>query len=73
MKSLRLALLSVCVLVASGCSDKAKELYDTAQFEEVQRNHPHARQLYERILRDHASSEYAAPARERLAALDAAE
>jgi len=69
MKSLRLTLLTLCLLAAGGCSDKASELYDTAQFEEVQRNYPHARQLYERIVRDHAGSDFAAKARDRLEAL----
>ncbi len=73
MKHWLLAVSITLIFVSAGCSDKAKELYETAQFEEVQSNHEHALQLYERILRDHASSEYAAKAKERLAALHAAD
>ena len=56
-------------LLLPGCSDRAEDLYETAQFEEVQNNKAHARKLYEEILRDHADSPVAAKARERLAAL----
>ncbi len=59
------------LLGATACSDKAKELYETAQFEELQTNHEHARQLYERILRDHGDSAYAGKAKERLDAISA--
>ncbi len=73
MKHWLLAAAIALAVVSGGCSDQAKQLYETAQFEEVQRNHEHARQLYERILRDHAGSDYAAKAKERLAALHAAD
>jgi hypothetical protein len=41
-------------------------LFETAQFEEQQHNQAHAKELYERILRDHADSPVAEKARERL-------
>jgi len=72
MKPLLVALSFALALALSACSDKAKELYDTAQFEELQTNHEHARRLYESIVRDYADSELAAKAKERLAVLDAA-
>ncbi len=60
--------------LASGCSRTgAAELLETAQFEELQTNVPHARQLYQEILDRYPSSLEAAKARERLTALAAAE
>jgi TolA-binding protein len=57
-------------LVVSGCSgDKAKELLETAELEERQMNVPHAKQLYEDVIRLYPSSREAQTARERLAKL----
>lgn len=57
-------------LAVVGCSrGNAAELLETAKFEEVQRNVPHARKLYQDILTHHPTSPEAAVARERLAAL----
>ena len=54
-----------------GCSgDKAKELLETAEFEERQMNLPHAQQLYEDVIRLYPSSQEAETARARLAALN---
>lgn len=59
-------------LLLVGCSgDKAKELLDTAEFEERQMNVPHAKQLYEEVIRLYPSSPQAQTARERLAKLNA--
>lgn len=61
------------LLLALGCSNpdaKSKELYDTAQFEEQQRNFKHARQLYERILTDYPNTETAKQAEARLKELE---
>ena len=49
-----------------GCGEDPQQLFETAQFEEQQQNHAHARELYERILRDHATSPLAQKAEERL-------
>jgi hypothetical protein len=65
-----IAALALTVLIA-GCGGGAKELLETAQFEELQRNTSHARELYQEILRKHPDSPEAATAKERLAALDA--
>lgn len=71
MKRKIAVLLSVLILAFSSCSGKkAEEAYETAQFEELQRNYVHARKLYEEILEKYPDSEYAAKASERLKALE---
>jgi hypothetical protein len=58
-------------LFAAACSgDKAKDLLDTAQLEERQMNLPHAKQLYEEVIRLYPSSKEADIARARLAKLN---
>lgn len=71
MKKIVLLLLAVTFgIVLTGCSaDKGKELFETAQFEEKQRNIPHATQLYEEIVRKYPGSELAKKAEARLAEL----
>jgi outer membrane protein assembly factor BamD (BamD/ComL family) len=64
------ALAVMLTLPLAGCGDGAEEVFETAQFEEVQNNREHARKLYNRILRDYPDSPFAAKAKERLAALD---
>ena len=66
-----IAALALTMLL-SACGGGAKEMLETAQFEELQRNTTHARELYQEILRKHPESTEAAKAKERLAALDAA-
>ena len=63
-------LVWMLTLPLAGCGDGAEEMFETAQFEEVQNNQEHARKLYNRILRDHPDSSFAARARERLAAME---
>ncbi len=60
----------VLVLIAGCSGDKAKELLETAEFEERQMNLPHAQQLYEDVIRLYPSSQEAETARARLAALN---
>lgn len=58
-------------MALGSCSgDKAKELLETAQFEERQTNLSHAKQLYEDIVRLYPTSHEAEIARARLAALN---
>jgi hypothetical protein len=67
--------LSALIVVASlvGClRGGAAELMETAKFEELQQNVPHARELYQRIVTEYPDSAEAKVARERLAALPAA-
>ena len=61
------AFFSVLLLSCSG--NKAKELLETAEFEERQMNLPHAKQLYEDVIRLYPTSKEAAAAQTRLAAL----
>lgn len=66
----RFMLLVLCCILLMGCSgDKAKDLLETAEFEERQMNVPHAKQLYEDVIRLYPSSKEAETARARLAAL----
>jgi len=66
----RLALCTLVCALALGCSgDKAKELIEMAEFEERQMNMPHAKQLYEDVIRLYPTSKEAETARARLAAL----
>jgi len=67
-------LLSVILIgtgiLLGGCSDKkAKELFETAQLEELQNNSEHAHQLYREIIKKYPDSDYAEPARERMSVL----
>jgi TolA-binding protein len=66
----RLVLCALCCILLLSCSgDKAKDLLETAQFEERQMNLPHAKQLYEDVIRLYPNSKEAETARARLAAL----
>ena len=70
MKRTILILMMILALAFSGCSEKkAKELFETAQFEELQKNQKHARQLYEEIIKKYSKTDYAKMAEERLSAL----
>ena len=61
----------VCLfLLLMGCGDKAKDLYDTAQFEEKQNNRPHATKLYRQIVEEYPDSPFANQAKTRLAELE---
>lgn len=63
--------LCVLNLFTSACTgDKAKELLETAEFEERQMNLPHAKQLYEDLILLYPSSQEADTARTRLAQLN---
>ena len=57
------------ILTCSGDSGKAKELFETAQFEELQKNVDHARKLYRDLLSSYPKTEYAKKAEARLAAM----
>lgn len=61
--------LVFCLVLAACSADKPKELLEIAEFEERQMNLPHAKQLYEDVIRLYPTSKEAATARTRLAAL----
>ena len=67
----RFMLCALCCILLLSCSgDKAKELLETAEFEERQTNLPHAKQLYEDVIRLYPASKEAETARARLAVLN---
>ena len=62
-------ILCLLVLGVVGCGENPKQMFETAQFEELQNNHSHARELYGRIIKADPNSNLAKKAKERLAAL----
>ena len=58
----------VCLTVLGlwGCGEDPQQLFDTAQFEEKQGNHTHAKQLYEQIIQMHPDSQVAKKASDQL-------
>ena len=69
----RLVIFLIIILSLTACSNpdaKGKELYETAQFEEQQRNLPHAKKLDQQIINDYSQTPSAAKAKERLKALE---
>ena len=63
-------LVLVLIILISGCSGgNAKELFETAKFEELQNNKEHATELYEEVIRKYPKSDYALKAQERLSAM----
>ena len=70
MKSMFFSLVLVFAVGLFSCSaDKAAELFETAQFEELQNNNEHARQIYEDIIKKYPKSDSATKAEERLTAI----
>jgi TolA-binding protein len=64
----KLVFAAALLLTLAGCpGESAEQLMKTAEFEELQRNQEHARQLYERIVREYPDSPEAKIAAERLA------
>ncbi len=67
------ALISILsLLLFSGCSNdgaKVEELFETAQFEELQKNQENARELYEDIMQKYPDTTFAQKAKIRLAKL----
>ncbi len=61
--------LALCLIVGCG-GESAESLFETAQFEERQTNVAHARELYQRIIREHPDSEWAKKAKGRLEQLE---
>ncbi len=71
MKRILLIFFITLTVMFSACSGKkAEEIYETAQFEELQKNTVHAKQLYQEITEKYPDTEYAVKASERLKALE---
>jgi TolA-binding protein len=71
MKRFLIVMAAAMFLFLSACSgQKAKETFETAKLEELQRNFSHARQLYREIIEKYPKSEYAEKAAERLKELE---
>jgi hypothetical protein len=62
--------ISLISLMTLGCGDPAKDLYETAQFEERQNNKAHARELYEQVVKQYPGTELATRSADRLAHLE---
>lgn len=67
---LRVLICALAISLPACTKDGAKELYETAQLEELQNNPAHAKELYREILRKYPDSELAKKAGERLKALE---
>jgi outer membrane protein assembly factor BamD (BamD/ComL family) len=60
IRPLTLLFIVICFFAITACTgNEAEELFKTAQFEELQNNREHARQLYENIIKNYPQSEYA--------------
>lgn len=66
----RLFVAGCVVTLLAGCGDNARDLYETAQFEEKQFNKPHAAKLYRQIVEQYPNSSYASQAKNRLVELE---
>jgi len=64
-----LTCLLLCLSLSACTGDTAKDMLETAAFEERQMNVAHAKQLYEDLIRAYPSSKEADVARTRLASL----
>ena len=70
MKNLKVIFFYSLLFFVTACGGSgAKDLYETAQFEELQNNHRHALQLYEEIVRDYPGSEFAKKSGDRIVKL----
>ncbi|MEW6109594.1 MAG: hypothetical protein AB1632_10570 [Nitrospirota bacterium] len=70
MKKPIIVLFMLAAFLSAGCTgDKAAELYDTAQFEELQNNREHAMQLYSEVVKKYPESEHAKKAKQKLSEL----
>jgi TolA-binding protein len=72
MRNMAVLISCICLAALLACSGKgaeAEELFQTAQLEELQKNHDHACQLYQEIIKHYPKHAYAEKAKKRLAAL----
>ena len=64
-------LFCLIFLFVVSCGQSPEQLFETAEFEMLQTNYPHATKLYQEILEKHPDSKFAESARERLKELQA--
>ena len=66
MKKIFYLVLISLQLTLTSCGDSPNQLFETAEFEMLQTNYPHATQLYQEIIEKDPNSELAAKSRKRL-------
>jgi outer membrane protein assembly factor BamD (BamD/ComL family) len=64
-------LFCLIFLFIVSCGQSPQQLFETAEFEMLQTNYPHATELYREILEKHPDSKFAEMARKRLRDLQA--
>jgi outer membrane protein assembly factor BamD (BamD/ComL family) len=65
------SLFCLMFLLIVSCGQSPEQLFETAEFEMLQTNYPHANELYQEILEKHPNSKFAESARKRLRELQA--
>lgn len=71
MKRLFFIIIMAAAIVLNSCGgDSPKSMFETAQFEELQNNQKHAKELYEEIVSKYPKTEYAQKSKERLEKLN---
>lgn len=71
MKKIFYLILLLLQLTLASCGDSAQQLFETAEFEMLQTNYPHASQLYQEIIAKDPDSDLAVKSRARLAEIKA--
>ena len=64
-------LFCLIFLFIVACGQSPEQLFETAEFEMLQTNYPHASELYQEIIEKHPNSKFAESARKRLRELQA--
>ncbi len=59
------------MLLIVSCAQSPEQLFETAEFEMLQTNYPHANELYQEIIAKHPNSAFAQRARKRVLELQA--
>ena len=66
MKNIFYFIVFLLQLTLTSCGDSPKQLFETAEFEVLQTNYPHATKLYQEIIDKHPDSDFVGKSRERL-------
>ncbi|MEN8135368.1 MAG: hypothetical protein ABFS18_07495 [Thermodesulfobacteriota bacterium] len=64
-------LFCLIFLFIVACGQSPEQLFETAEFEMLQTNYPHATELYQEIIEKHPDSDFAERARKRVGELQA--